>query len=154
MKPAGFWIRVVACFIDQFIIAVPTMVLTFLLFGIYVGFDFSDFMYSEPTMSFDMFKLLFDISLISFVVGAYLYYWLMPASKYQGTLGKKWLGLKIVNEYGEKISKRQSLARLLLFFVSYYFWVLFIIAAFGKKQALHDMICKTYVVYRKSEKQE
>ena len=71
----------------------------------------------------------------------------MPATSFQGTFGKKMLGLKVVNDSGGKISMGQSWIRYLGYIVSSIFYVGYIMAAFtDRKRALHDMMADTYVV--------
>lgn len=77
-----------------------------------------------------------------------LYYALMESSKYQATLGKMALGIKVTDMNGERISFGKALLRAvgrilsqIIMFIGY------IIAAFTeKKQALHDMIAGTLVL--------
>lgn len=83
------------------------------------------------------------------IVISVLYYGLLTASKMQGTLGKKILGLKVVNEQGERVSVGQGIGRYFAYILSgIIFYIGFIIFAFGEKKGLHDIICKTRVVYK------
>jgi uncharacterized RDD family membrane protein YckC len=106
------------------------------------------------------------VALISVVVNA-LYNLLLPASKMRGTLGKKILGLQIVDGQNNQITMTQSLTR-------YSFWLgagvvsllsalvpligiinlplgililvsVIWVAADAKKQGLHDKLAMTYV---------
>ena len=86
-------------------------------------------------------------NIIGFIV-AWLYYAFMESSSMQATLGKKALGLRVVDMDGSPISFWRASGR---------FWakipsgllcaVGFIMAAFtDKKQALHDMMASCLVV--------
>jgi uncharacterized RDD family membrane protein YckC len=72
----------------------------------------------------------------------------MESSKLQGTLGKKALGIIVVDEHFGRISFGRAAGRFWSKFISVLtLYVGFIMAAFTKnKQALHDIIAKTYVV--------
>ncbi|TLF58999.1 RDD family protein, partial [Bacillus spizizenii] len=86
--------------------------------------------------------------LITLIISV-LYYGLLTASKMQGTLGKKILGLKVVNEQGERITIGQGIGRYFAYILSgIIFYIGFIMIAFGEKKGLHDIICKTRVVYK------
>ncbi len=76
------------------------------------------------------------------------YFIVMEAGPGQGTFGKQFLRIKVVDENGERISYRTSLIRSLSKILSAvllligYFMIIFDV----KKQGLHDRIAKTYVV--------
>lgn len=77
-----------------------------------------------------------------------LYFTLMESSSRQATLGKARMKIKVVNSNGEQLTFLNALGRYLGKYLS------LLIAGFGflmipftkKKQALHDMLAKTYVV--------
>lgn len=80
---------------------------------------------------------------------ALLIYWpFMEASKYQASLGKMILGIKVTNAQGGRQSPPQAFARnLLKFFSMATAFIGFMMAGWTKnKQALHDMISKSYVI--------
>jgi len=72
------------------------------------------------------------------------------ASAMQGSLGKRICGLVVVNADGEGISFPNALARSLGKVVSLNFWCLCFVSIFftDHKQAVHDLIAKTYVIRR------
>ncbi|WP_068783014.1 RDD family protein [Paenibacillus phocaensis] len=82
-----------------------------------------------------------------------LYFVILPATSWQGTIGKLAVGAKIVDGEGERISILRSLGRYfaqvlsgLLLFIG------FIMIAFSaEKRGLHDWICNTFVLNRESE---
>ena len=70
-----------------------------------------------------------------------LYYTVMDASAYQGTLGKMALGIKVVDaESGGRISYLRSFARYVVFSIAFLFILpLFVIFFSSKKRTLQDM---------------
>lgn len=85
--------------------------------------------------------------LIGAIIGI-LYYVFMETSKFQGTVGKIALGLKVTDLNGEKLDFSKALIRNLGKIVSgMILYIGYIMAGFTeKKQALHDMIASTLVV--------
>lgn len=78
------------------------------------------------------------------------YYVLMESSKYQGTLGKIALGMKVVDKNGMRIDLSKAILRNLSKILSAlilgigYFMIIFD----DRKQGLHDKIADTFVVKR------
>ncbi len=85
-----------------------------------------------------------DISFLIFV----FYSLFADSSKFQGTFGKKIMGLKVVNEDGSKISIQTSAIRNLFKIISFLaLYIGFIWIFFNKKRkGWHDIIAKTKVV--------
>ncbi|MBD1379703.1 RDD family protein [Bacillus sp. IB182487] len=80
-------------------------------------------------------------------VGSIFYFGMMPASKHQGTLGKRIMGLKIVDENGNRVKAGKSWLRYIGYIPSGILYIGFIMIAFTDgKRGLHDMIANTYVV--------
>ncbi|RPK03728.1 hypothetical protein EH11_00132 [Bacillus subtilis] len=79
---------------------------------------------------------------------AILYYSLLTSSNMQATLGKKLMGIIVVNQYGERISFWHSFGRFFAYIPSGILYIGYIMAAFPSKLALHDYICGTKVVYK------
>lgn len=77
-----------------------------------------------------------------------LYYSLLTSSKMQATLGKKLMGIIVVNQYGERISFWHSFGRFFAYTLSGILYIGYIMAAFPSKLALHDYICGTKVIYK------
>lgn len=61
--------------------------------------------------------LAFLPTMLIMLVISVLYYGLLTASKIQGTLGKKILGLKVVNEQGGRVSAGQGIGRYFIHFI-------------------------------------
>lgn len=140
---AGFWIRVLACFVDSLIltlIAIPI--------GAIFGFAAATFILTGNEDGTVWVALMGN--LIGWIIST-LYYVLLVASRKQGTFGKQFLGLKVVDENGERISKSRSLGRFLSSMISsLLLYIGYIMVAFHpKKRGLHDIIAGTYVIKTK-----
>ena len=96
----------------------------------------------------------FGAGLTMFVITAiaaqFLYKPLMEGSEYQGTLGKHFLNIKVVDKYGRRITMAKSLIRTIIHLLESvipFAWLAFFIIAFtDENQGLHDMAAETYVV--------
>ncbi|MGN7942649.1 MULTISPECIES: RDD family protein [Bacillaceae] len=135
---AGFWIRVAATIIDGLIIS-----------GIYLILVLLAFMTQFVSSALQYIVSL--ITLIFMIAGPICYLALMPLTKYQATFGKHFLGLKIINEQGEKITAGQSWGRAFSYILSAMIaYIGYIMVAFTeRKRGLHDIIANTYVVKKK-----
>jgi len=144
LKYAGFWIRFVAAVVDGVILwTVFTIFYAILLaLGVFA-----------PTSG--VFVITSWIKLILFFVAPFLYFIIMT-SRYQATLGKMVVGVRVVAENGEKASSSSILLRETIGKIASGAILFggFVIAGFTeKKQALHDMLMnKTVVVYNEPKK--
>jgi uncharacterized RDD family membrane protein YckC len=145
-KFGGFWIRVLACIIDTLVLVVPVFGIDYLLYVLlgpenvsYFAYMFDD-AYAEMWTSYDTISLI-AVSLIG------ISYYGVLTSKFGGTVGKLVLGLRVVGENGQRISLGRAIGRYFSYMLSSIFNIGYIMVAFtNKKQGLHDIICKTYVV--------
>lgn len=135
LEPAGFIKRVIATVIDFIMIYALIIIFSLALLSI-IG----------NHASADLF--VFWISLLSLLVSAY--FPVMESSKYQGTFGKYWLNIKVVDEEGKRLKFAKAVGRFFLKIFSYsFFFIGFLIVLFTKKkQAAHDLIINTHVVVR------
>jgi uncharacterized RDD family membrane protein YckC len=78
------------------------------------------------------------------IVIPFIYYAIMESTRFQGTLGKILIGCKVVDKRGNKLTIFKSSIRSALKLTFAFFYLVFIFS--NKKQAIHDMICNTYVV--------
>lgn len=143
LQPVGFWKRFLAYFIDTVILFIIYSVLSFLFIGeISLIAVFEDNMFLMSS-SFILFYIILWV--ISF-----LYFGFLACTSLQGTIGKRLLRIKIVNEHGERITFRQAVIRFLVYtFLSPILYIGFIMIGLTKhKQGLHDMLAKTYCVKR------
>ena len=145
---AGFWPRAAALMIDRAILFLPLLLLRVPAW------------WGESGLRL---PVLFDFTLSEVVcAAASILYFTLLTWRGGATLGKRAMNLQVLREDGEKLSflnclYRESIGRYLssLFCIGY-----FLAAVDGRKQALHDMICDTQVVYavpvrvKESKKQE
>ena len=77
-----------------------------------------------------------------------IYYALMESSKYQATLGKIVIGIKVVNNNGQRLDFSKTLLRNLSKILSaFILGIGYIMIIFDdRKQGLHDKIADTFVV--------
>jgi uncharacterized RDD family membrane protein YckC len=121
---AGFGDRFGAAFIDGLILLVPNLALT----------------YSMDPGSY--------VPNIAAIIIAWLYFAFQESSAAQATLGKKVLGIKVVNLEGQRISFAQASGRhfgkiisSIILFIGY-----LMMLWDDKKQTLHDKMANTLVV--------
>jgi uncharacterized RDD family membrane protein YckC len=121
-------------------------------------------------------SLLIGLCSLLYVILTVVYYTVFNASKLQGTLGKRVIGIKIIDEHGNRLTYGRSVTRFLAsdglgipysllsnstngfakgisaVFGFLYSVYLIVDASIGgsdpKKQTLHDRIAKTFVIYR------
>ncbi|WP_296248621.1 RDD family protein [uncultured Stenotrophomonas sp.] len=144
---AGFWKRVAAYFIDYvilttftYIVLIPLSILGAIVGGVSGGSD-------SAAGSIGMFLTL-GIGYLIIFVGNLMYPAWMHSSKYQATLGKMAVGIKVVRSNGERLTMGRAVGRFFAYILSSITLCIgFVMAAFTeRKQALHDIICDTLVV--------
>jgi uncharacterized RDD family membrane protein YckC len=153
---AGFWIRFAACLLDGIIISIPLTVIFLVLFYFIFASSGALDVLSDPAaidggftdQQMITFLSTYIIVLLVSIIVPIFYYAGMHASKWQATVGKKLLKLKVTDLQGNRISFWRGLGRYLaMVFISSIFYIGYIIAAFtDKKQSLHDLIAGTVVV--------
>ena len=139
----GFWIRLVAFLLDSIILGILVLTTFFVL--IYS----TGSLFGEEA-AFGAFLILFLLAIFAML----LYKPLMEGSEYQATLGKYALGMKIVNQGGERITMTASFVRSIVYllqtsipFLNMVSWLALLMIGFTEyKQGLHDIASKTYVV--------
>ena len=154
-KYAGFWLRFVAYIIDYIVIQIlqtfliiPLLAMFGISFFATDGFDFS-YMDEEEVIAM---VLAFVGAASTFILLAYLlqilYFTIMEASKFQATLGKMALGLKVTDMDGKPLDFVKAFLRNLSKIISGMLLLIgYIMAGLtDKKQALHDMIAGALVV--------
>jgi len=137
---AGFWMRFLAYLIDTILMSAVFFPVGFVL-GLTIGASGGD--ENAPALA-----LAGSASRgVSIVVG-WLYFSLLESSSWQGSVGKKLLGLRVVDMNGERISFGKASGRYFGKILSAMICLIgFIMAAFTEKQqALHDMLAGTLVV--------
>jgi uncharacterized RDD family membrane protein YckC len=151
---AGFWLRFVAVIIDglllgaiQFIAIMPVLG----LMGIGLATDIQNLESADETTIAPMIGQMMamaGVTQIVFLTIQTLYYTFMESSKYQASVGKIVLGLKVTDMNGGQLDFTKALVRNLCKILSSMILLIgYLMAAFTeKKQALHDMIASTLVV--------
>ncbi len=129
---AGFWKRVAAWFIDLIILLAIMCIFAIIFF-------------TDETDSAEVLKGKYSFWGI---IITWLYYALMESSAYQGTIGKMFLGIKVIDLNGHKIGFGRATGRHFSKFASSIILCIgFIIVAFTKKkQGLHDIMAGCLVV--------
>jgi len=150
---AGFWMRFVAIIIDVIIVGVVQSFIIVPILAV-AGFSFAsgiqngDISEAEAVGMFAAAMATMGTTILIGSIIGILYYVFMETSKFQGTVGKIALGLKVTDLNGEKLDFSKALIRNLGKIVSgMILYIGYIMAGFTeKKQALHDMIASTLVV--------
>jgi uncharacterized RDD family membrane protein YckC len=133
---AGFWLRVIASIIDAIIIAI-VLITIMSITGKSVhmqGYGWA-FNGNEGAVR---------------VVFNWLYFTLLESSGWRATVGKRLMGLEVIDLEGNRIGFGRANARYwskilstIILFIGF-----FMVAFTEKKQGLHDMIAKTLVIKR------
>ena len=152
---AGFWLRFVAVIIDGIIISILQSVVIMPIFAMLgvgfattSGFDMNSISEEDAIGMIAAFMAAASAALtISFVIQT-LYFTLMESSKYQATVGKMALGLKVTDMNGNQLDFVKALLRQLGKIISGMIMMIGYIMAgvTEKKQALHDMLAGALVV--------
>ena len=148
---AGFWLRFVAVIIDglllgaiQFIAIMPILG----IMGIGLPTDIQNLDSSEEIDMVAQMMAMAGVTQIVFLTIQTLYFSFMESSKYQASIGKIVLGLKVTDVNGSPLDFTKALVRNLCKILSSMILLIgYLMAAFTeKKQALHDMIAGTLVI--------
>ncbi len=141
---AGFWRRSAALLIDGLLIGVVLGVLQSVLgFGVLGAFAASDVSAGALIGS------IMVLALLAFV-GQWLYFALFESATAQATPGKMALGIKVVDDAGRRIGFGRASGRYFGKIISgMIFNIGYMLAGWTeRKQALHDMMAATLVVFR------
>lgn len=140
---AGFWRRFVAAVIDALVLSIAFFVIKFLSGG------------NQHNVSIEMFDDLSPLgnsgswrnNILYFLLNL-IYYAALESSKYQATIGKMALEIRVIDTDGHRLSSQKAIVRYLGKIISAVILMIgYIMAAFdSKKQALHDKIATTYVI--------
>ncbi len=140
---AGFWFRVMANIIDSIISVVIACIIAFLAgITLYLSMSITSSSMEEIKIASKF------LGYLSGILGPWLYYTLLESSAWQATLGKKMLGMKVIDMDGNRISFGKANARYWSKIISaVILYIGFIMVAFTeRKQGLHDKIAGTLVV--------
>jgi uncharacterized RDD family membrane protein YckC len=154
---AGFWLRFVAYIIDALILGIPigAIVLVILILTGAMG-ALSNMHVGDPPdamigmLGMGVFGIYFGVLSVA-IVGGWLYYAYCESSTWQGTLGKKALGLIVTDLDGRPVTFGRASGRFFSKIITGLipFGIGYMLAGFtAKKQALHDMIASCLVLRR------
>lgn len=151
---AGFWLRLVATFIDGLILSVP-LIFAFIFIAAVMGVS-GAFKNLESSDSANDIISLIGIGFFAVVYGlcmvvTWLYYAACESSNWQATIGKKALGLYVADLNGNRVAFARASGRFFARIITGLipFAIGYIMAGFTqKKQALHDMIAGCLVLRR------
>lgn len=123
---AGFWLRLLAYIIDAFLLGAITTPLFMLLLSRGVGEQ--------------------SANLLTIAI-SWMYFAVFESSDWQGTPGKKVLGLAVTDEQGQKISAIRATKRYFAKLLSALLLGIgiFMVAFTARKQGLHDKLLHTLV---------
>jgi uncharacterized RDD family membrane protein YckC len=141
---AGFWLRLLAALIDTLVLAIPSMaVLIFAMMFLGLQMPAPD----APITELPPMRVFLPMQAMIVTVH-WLYFALMESSRWQGTLGKRALGVGVTGIDGKRVSFGRASGRYFGKFVSGMTFMLgYVMAGFTeKKQALHDIISDCIVV--------
>jgi len=141
----GFWIRVVAAFLDFLFLFGVLIPVRMLLGSVATAIGMNANISIHGTL------VAWRIVRISIsVVLVFIYRTMMESSELQATLGKIAVRLKVTDLRGERISFSRAVGRYFAKLLSLSSLGLgYLMAAFDEeKQALHDRVAGTFVVYR------
>ena len=141
---AGFWLRLAAYLIDNLLLGfVLGNLLLRPLMGKPGGIPSNDpwFMFTNTSPQVTALLLLF-------LMGNWVYFAVLESSPWRATLGKKVLGLEVVDLAGNRVSFARASGRFFAKIISSMtFLIGFVMAGFtAKKQALHDMLAGCLVL--------
>jgi len=140
----GFWIRFLGRLIDGFILGIAQSCLAIVFFGAFAAQFAPSVTESAPA------RIRLEFQFLTYAIG-FIYEVLFL--HYQGaTPGKLALGLKVVRPAGGSLGWGISVGRYFMYWVSAITLLIgYIIAGFdAEKRALHDRVCDTRVVYKRS----
>ena len=149
---AGFWRRLAAYIIDM----CPLLLLTFVVAYFFFGFDQSLLAYldnlTDPHARLKFLeerRVANDIALLIWLA----YSVLAEASSLQGTLGKRLLGIRVVDQFGRRLTFAKAFWRnvgKILSLIPFALGCLRILWS-PTKQAWHDSLAHCYVVRKPNE---
>ncbi|WP_420152957.1 RDD family protein [Siphonobacter sp.] len=134
--------RFLANLIDYFLINIATMLIAYLVGIPIFNLDFQ-YLNSHPEALSELYTQL----LMVLVPTSFFYRFFQESSRYQATLGKRILKLRVVRTTGEPLSYKDAFIRNAVKEISGYFYMVYIYGLFSRfHQCIHDVAARTYVV--------
>ena len=142
---AGFWIRAVAVVIDSIIVQIVSYGLGYLVTSAMAQIALA----SDRPMELSLVDVVEIGATIAWVVAYYVGF---QSGAWQGTPGKRIVGIHVIRTDGRRIGPLFAVARTLAQVLSGLpFGIGYMMAGWtDQKKALHDIICGTRVVYGKA----
>lgn len=148
---AGFWVRLAAISVDGLVIGLVLFIVIFppmTAYWIHAGFVYEPeaLMNVVPIETIVQVGLAIELGVLILYMG---YFVGLTAGKHQGTYGKRSMGIYVRKRSdGSRVWIGSSLLRFIGYFISWIpLGIGYLMAAFGRKLALHDLIAGTEVVY-------
>jgi len=146
----GFWLRLLAHFIDHVIlgaIAAPLFFILVLPAMLRVINEAERNREPSPELIIAIVSSVFIYIVLAFV-GQWLYEALLTSSSWQATLGKRVLQLKVTDELGNRIGFGRATGRFFAKIVSSMFFCIgfIMVGLTDRKRGLHDMLAGTLVM--------
>jgi uncharacterized RDD family membrane protein YckC len=143
----GFWMRFLAVLIDGIVLGAVLGPVTAIIIGLGIAGSAS-INPDNPSPALIAIITAYLILIPIYFVAGWLYEAFTTSSSWQGTVGKKILGLKVTDEAGNRIGFGRATGRHFGKIISaMIFYIGFIMAGFtDRKRALHDMIAGTVVM--------
>ncbi|TBR36027.1 MULTISPECIES: RDD family protein [Dyella] len=161
MTYAGFWKRVGAYILDVLVLWIPNMIIGGLMganeaYAVYM--QASQAAASDPQLALHALQTYFDSIMPALMVEtvlAWLYFAVLESSSWQGTVGKRALGIRVTDMDGKRLSFLRATARYFGKVISAFtFCIGFLMVAWTeRKQGLHDLLAQTLVVNGRPEGQ-
>jgi uncharacterized RDD family membrane protein YckC len=141
---ASFWLRALALLIDSAVMAIPSMIVAVLAVA-FMGFEIPP--PDAPFGTLPPMRVFLPLEAMLAIVH-WLYFALMESSAWQGTLGKRALGLGVSDLNGRRVSFGRASKRFFGKLISgMTFMMGYAMALFTeKRQALHDILSGCIVV--------
>ncbi len=140
MVYAGFWVRLLAAFLDILVLLAGLILLLVSIAG-YIAYT------GRESILHEQFATTIFYGAIIVMVLAYSI--LMESGATGATLGKRWMNIKVMDSMENQLSATQAVIRFIARLLSLAaFGIGFLIQPFTRqKQALHDIVASTVVIY-------
>ncbi len=144
---AGFWIRAGAFIIDGFALGFVGMIWFFIAYAL--GLLDNYMALADSAEHISLHEIWASLPWVYYAVStliAWLYEALLLSSSWQATIGKRAMGIQVVDAEGARCSfARASLRFVIKNFVSgWFFFGYLLVLTNERKQALHDMVAGTF----------
>ena len=136
---AGFWRRFLAAFLDLLVICTGVIFMLIAIAGLIAVSGRDNIVHNDLAM------WMFYCAIITFFLAYSVF---MESGEQCATFGKRWMGMKVVDLTGNRLTTLRALERLVARVMSHLFlFGGFLIQPFTpRKQTMHDLLAKTIVV--------